>query len=320
MALAPGAKRDGSRVSMQNVAAYAGVSIATVSKVMQGVPSVLPENVTKVQNAIEALGYRINPLGAELRRGRRNLVGVIVPTLEHPGLARFLTALETRVEARNHALFVATSRNSAVREAEVVGRMTDWRVAGIVIVPVEGQSGPSSLLLDDAQVPAVFVERASGKLDFDSVVPDYAGLAREVERMVNGTDVLILHPRRLYFGEEALVDAMREVRGGEWNQLRVVCVDAPETDLADLEANGQIILLSAPQTLRGQALVGKLLLDHPAPQPILLIGCGELGLDMPAHVVRPISFERLATKALNALFERIADPSQKSRRVIEAIG
>ena len=75
--LAGGGKGAGSRVSMQNVAAYAGVSIATVSKVMQGVSTVLPENVTKVQNAIEALGYRINPLGAELRRGRRNLVGLI---------------------------------------------------------------------------------------------------------------------------------------------------------------------------------------------------------------------------------------------------
>lgn len=47
-------KGAGARVSMQNVAAYAGVSIATVSKVMQGVSTVLPDNVTRVQNAIEA--------------------------------------------------------------------------------------------------------------------------------------------------------------------------------------------------------------------------------------------------------------------------
>jgi len=318
--VAPGDKRAGSRVSMQNVAAYAGVSIATVSKVMQGVPSVLPENVTKVQNAIEALGYRINPLGAELRRGRRNLVGVIVPTLEHSGIARFLTALETRVEARNHALFVATSRDSAAREAEVVGRMTDWHVAGIVILPVEGQSGPSSLLLDDAQVPAVFVEHLSGEPEFDSVVPDYDDLASEVGRMVNGSDLLILHPKKLYFGEAAFIDALREdpERGGD--RVRALCLDRPGADPTELDTNGQIILLGAPQTLWGQALAAKLLLDRAAQRPILLVGCGDLGRELPDHVTRPLSYERLAAKALDTLFERITDAEQDTRIIMERLG
>ena len=72
------------RPSIHSVAAYAGVSIATVSKVMQGDKTVRAENVKSVQNAIEALGYRINPLAADLRRGRRKLVGVIVPTYDDP--------------------------------------------------------------------------------------------------------------------------------------------------------------------------------------------------------------------------------------------
>jgi LacI family transcriptional regulator len=168
--LASGGKGAGSRVSMQNVAAYAGVSIATVSKVMQGVSTVLPENVTKVQNAIEALGYRINPLGAELRRGRRNLVGLIVPTFDDPALAQLVMALELEVERRGHVLFVGASHGAEKREADIAGRMLDWRVGGIVVMPVKDQKSPAALLLDDAAIPAVFVQKHKGYTRFETVL------------------------------------------------------------------------------------------------------------------------------------------------------
>ncbi|HZY72809.1 MAG TPA: LacI family DNA-binding transcriptional regulator [Edaphobacter sp.] len=163
-------KGAGTRVSMQNVAAYAGVSIATVSKVMQGVPTVLPENVTRVQNAIEALGYRINPLGAELRRGRRNLVGLIVPSFEEAVTGRLISQLELEVERRGHVLFVASSHSSERRESDTVGRMIDWRVAGVMIKSVKGQNGAGALLLEDSGMPAVFLQEKKTKPRFDTVV------------------------------------------------------------------------------------------------------------------------------------------------------
>lgn len=168
---------------MQNVAAYAGVSIATVSKVMQGVSTILPENVTKVQNAIEALGYRINPLGAELRRGRRNLVGLIVPTLEDPAIARLVAELELTVESRGHILFVGSSHQSDKREGDLAGRMLDWRVAGVIVLPIKGQAGASGLLLEDSGLPTVYAHQLRGKARFDTVRPigkDAATLAQQI--------------------------------------------------------------------------------------------------------------------------------------------
>jgi len=175
-------RRKGSetRVSMRNVAAYAGVSIATVSKVMQGAPRVLPENVTKVQNAIEALGYRINPLGAELRRGRRNLVGLIVPTFEDAFVARLVMQLELDIERRGHVLFVACSHNDEARETDIALRMIDWRVGGVIVVPVKGHKSPAALLLEDAAMSAVFVlQRRSGQRD-DCIYHDANTPAAEV--------------------------------------------------------------------------------------------------------------------------------------------
>jgi len=178
---------------MRNVAAYAGVSIATVSKVMQGEPTVLPENVTKVQNAIEALGYRINPLGAELRRGRRNLVGLIVPTLEDVAVARLVMQLELEIERRGHVLFAACSHDDESRETDIAMRMIDWRVGGVVVRPVKRRKSPAALLLDDALMPSVFVmPRKSSPLDDGVVIeahtPAAALAAAVAERLFASMD------------------------------------------------------------------------------------------------------------------------------------
>ncbi len=217
--MAKGTKTAGARASMLNVAAYAGVSIATVSKVMKGVSTVLPENVVKVQNAIEALGYRINPLGAELRRGRRNLIGVIVPTLEAPAIASLLTMLEDAVEARHYVLFIASSRRSEAREADLVNRMHDWRVAGVVVVPVKGQASPGALLLEDSGLPAVYIQRLRGAARFDTVSPDYDLLTQEIaaELRSMGRAELMVPKDDVFangFWSESLLKTLRQSGGG----------------------------------------------------------------------------------------------------------
>jgi DNA-binding LacI/PurR family transcriptional regulator len=116
------------------------------------------------------LGYRINPLGAELRRGRRNLIGLIVPSFEDLPTGRLITQLELEVERRGHVLFVASSHSSEKREADTVGRMIDWRVAGVLIKPVKGQKGGAALLLEDAGMPAVFMQERKVSPRFDTVV------------------------------------------------------------------------------------------------------------------------------------------------------
>lgn len=163
-------KKLDARPSIHSVAAYAGVSIATVSKVMQGVATVRKENVVAVQNAIEALGYRINPLGAELRRGQRKLIGAIVRDFEDAVSASLLAALERHVEARGFTMLIASSRHLEEREVELVGRMQDWRVAGLIIESDAGRQKAALLLRDGP--PAVFIGNPNVQEDFDVVVHD----------------------------------------------------------------------------------------------------------------------------------------------------
>jgi DNA-binding LacI/PurR family transcriptional regulator len=173
----------GSVPSMQNVAAYAGVSIATVSKVMQGDATVRAENVTAVQNAIEALGYRINPLAAELRRGRRQLIGVIVPCHDET-TAALINSFERHAAERGYALWAASSNRSEQREGELIGRFQDWRVAGLIVMPVPSESGASASMINGTTA-TVFVEGHEHAANFDAVRTNLRRSATDVlDRLV----------------------------------------------------------------------------------------------------------------------------------------
>ncbi len=175
----PRGKADDEKPSMQNVASYAGVSIATVSKVMQGVSTVKKENVIAVQNAIEALGYRINPLAAELRRGKRRIIGCIVPEFSDPFSSSLLVAMEAAAEKQSYSLQIVSSAGSSKREGELAVRMEDLRVAGALLLPCSRQSEVAAKLMIDAglavttvglsgdlhAVDSIDLDLSAGKLD-----------------------------------------------------------------------------------------------------------------------------------------------------------
>ncbi|OWK25902.1 hypothetical protein AJ87_46545, partial [Rhizobium yanglingense] len=80
-------------------------------------------------------------------RGRRNLVGVIVPTYDDPYYASLVGALERQAETRGYAIAATSSRNSEMRELELVGRMEDRRVSGVILVPVKNANGSNARTL-----------------------------------------------------------------------------------------------------------------------------------------------------------------------------
>jgi hypothetical protein len=150
-------KNDSERPSMQNVANYAGVSVATVSKVMRGVSTIKQENVVAVQNAIEALGYRINPIASELRRGKSQVVGCIIPAFGDPIVGAFVQALEACAESSGYSILAVSSRFSSKRESELALRLQDLRVAGIVWVPHSSASADTARIIVETNLSCVAV-------------------------------------------------------------------------------------------------------------------------------------------------------------------
>lgn len=169
------------RPSIHDVAEHAGVSAATVSKVMRGNKTVKAENAEKVFASIAKLNYRVDPVAANLKRAQRNIIGVIVPELESIFFGGIVAELEVQAERRGYALAATSSRESVERERGLIARMHDWRVAGVVVAPVHNEHGPARLL-GGYDMRGVMIDRVVGDGPFDTVTADGDAASAEVAR------------------------------------------------------------------------------------------------------------------------------------------
>jgi DNA-binding LacI/PurR family transcriptional regulator len=167
------------RPSIRDVADRAGVSVASVSNVINGRRRRDDPIGKAVLSAVEALGYRANPIAANLRRSHSRFIGVIIPDFENPFFAALVAELERCAEDGGYRIVAASSRERADIERREIDALLDWRVAGMVIAPAVGSAGADGAMLRSG-VAAVVVDRVPAGCAVDSVAVDNAGAAQAV--------------------------------------------------------------------------------------------------------------------------------------------
>lgn len=173
------------RPTVYDVAAEAGVSAMTVSRVLNGSPGAGPEARRRVEKAVAKLGYRRNENARRLRAGdRTGLVGVIVTNIENPYYAQLLLGVEEVMDKAGTRLLVGMSHADSEREARLVADFVSRQVDALIVVPGGGDA--SHLESDQVrQTPIVFASRSSDAIQADSVLIDDAGGSRRgVESMI----------------------------------------------------------------------------------------------------------------------------------------
>ena len=145
---------------MRDVAALAGVSLKTVSRVVNGEPGVSPDVRERVTAAVNRLDYRTNMAASNLRRtgARTGLIGALVQDLSNSFSARLLRALEASARRHGTAVLAASLAAAAGRAQELVHDRVTRRVDGLVIMPA---SERQDYLVSELRsgTPAVFVDR-----------------------------------------------------------------------------------------------------------------------------------------------------------------
>jgi LacI family transcriptional regulator len=120
-------------MTVREIARLAGVSVATVSRVYNGVGQVAPETRQKVLDAIEATGYRPDPLGRALAAGRHGAVGLVFPGMSGPYFAELIQGFESEaVRARSsvHILCTHMRDDSEIQVIEMARRVDGVAVLG----------------------------------------------------------------------------------------------------------------------------------------------------------------------------------------------
>jgi LacI family transcriptional regulator len=152
-----------------DVARLAGVSKSTVSNVIRGVDGVTAARRSRVEAAVEALGYRPNVLARQLVQQRTTILGVIVGDLANPFYAEMAKLVERHAAARGFTAMFCNTLGDVGAERSGLETFLQHRVAGIIFLAYSGQrsSVPAGL---GSEVPVVFVG-CSGDLG-DTVTVD----------------------------------------------------------------------------------------------------------------------------------------------------
>ena len=105
--------------TIRDVAAYAKVSVATVSHVVNGTRFVDPKTVIRVQNAIDVLGYRPNQLARSLRRNETSTIGLLIPDNSSPFFAKIARTIEDAGFAEGYSVILCNSDGSETSSGAV---------------------------------------------------------------------------------------------------------------------------------------------------------------------------------------------------------
>jgi LacI family transcriptional regulator len=194
------------RPTMKDVAALAGVSAKTVSRVMHDVPSVAPDIAERVRAATQKLGYRPNLTASNLRRGdrRTHMIGLLLENVSNPYSAAVHRAVEDY--CRNHRMLVLAGSldEDADRERALAHTLIERRVDGLIIMSAAQDHRwvvPEQLV----GTSFVFIDREPSPLVADAVVTDNRSAAAEAVRHLLATG------RRLaYFGDDLSIATARE--------------------------------------------------------------------------------------------------------------
>lgn len=162
--------------SLRDVAAQAGVSVRTVSNVVNDAPYVAPATRQRVQRVLDELGYRPNLAARMLRQGRSGLLGLVVPEIDSPYFGELAGLLADEAERRGATLVVDQTRGDAERERRLLVGPSRQFVDGLLLSP--WSLSPAEVAARPAGVPLVLLGERYGD-GVDHVGVDSVAAARE---------------------------------------------------------------------------------------------------------------------------------------------
>ncbi len=316
------------RPTMRDVARAAGVSPMTVSRVVNGETSVMPETAAKVERAIRRLGYQRNEAARRLRRKGQptQTIGLLVDDLANPFFAALAAAVEDAARQHNYVVLIGSSNDSLRREREVVAAFCARQVDGLIVVPV---AGSHRFLAEELArgTKVVCVDRPADGLAVDKVLVDNrTGARRAVRHLLDQghrrigylgdrEDIWTIQERYAGF-HDAFTDVGTEpdprlVRHGPRSRAAAAELASSLLSLADpptaLFTTTDLITMGAIDAMQGEA--GR----------VALIGFDEFALaDKVSPPVTVVAQDPVALGATAAqlLFSRIAGDVSPPREVV----
>jgi LacI family transcriptional regulator len=315
--------------NIRSVAEKAGVSVTTVSHVVNKTRFVAPETELRVRQAMQDLNYRPNILARSLRRGETKTIGLILPDSANPFFAESARYLEEAAFQQSYSLILCNTNGDLEKERRYTDVLLNKQVDGIIFMAA-GDDKQSLLELVNRQFPVVVVDRILDHLEVDAVISDnhlsgYLATRYLLEcghkriGIICGPSNVNPSAQRVTGYKKALTEANINANpelevigdfhpGSGYSGTRQLLQQAHPTAIF---ACNDLMAIGALRAIREAGLS--------VPEDISLIGHDDIEIAsyiQPALTTIAQPIERLAETAIQFLLERIEKPNIPPRRTI----
>lgn len=311
---------------MSDIAKRAGVSTATVSRVLADVPTVHPHYRERVLRTVEELGYRPNRLGKYLRLQRAETIGIVVSDVENPHFTEMVRKVEDAAYRRGWRVLLCNTDEKADKQRSYLEVLSDERVSGVILSTTNPEGAEIAQLLDSG-IPVVAFDRTVDDSRADAIVSASGSAARlATEHLLRsghrrlgfvggpvntetGADRLEGYERAMRVAKltPSWADGEFRIEGGEVATETLLRRDNPTA----LVVANNLMTIGALRALRFRRLR--------VPEDVALVAIddpfwAELVLPPLTTLAQPV--RQMADAAVEFLFERITGERAQARRLV----
>jgi DNA-binding LacI/PurR family transcriptional regulator len=309
--------------TVQEVAKHAGVSTATVSRVLNDLPNVTPEVRARVRASMLALNFRPNRVARSLRTKGTQVIGLIISDIQNLFYVSIARGIEDVASRNGYSLFLCNTDEDPERERLYLETMHDEHVAGIILASTS-ETGHDLKLFDS--IPVVALDRLIKDASCDAVLTDNVGGAKQAVQhllslghrrigIIRGQQQITTSIERQLGYEQALQEFglaidpdliryadLRRISDGHQQTFDLLKLPDPPTAIF---STGTIFTIGVLSAIREMGLC--------VPQDVALVAFDEIPwgelLNPPLTTVPQPTYE-LGKTAAEMLMARLADPER----------
>jgi LacI family transcriptional regulator len=231
--------------NIMDVAREAGVSVATVSRVLNNQPNVHPDLAERVSEAVSKLGYRRNSIARSLRRQSTDVIALIISDVSNPFFTAITRGVEDVAQQAGYSVLLCNADDDRKKEATYVSVAEQQQVAGVILSPHAPDSNVS--LLRQAAIPIVTVDRPLNE-NVDSVtVHSVEGAQAATNHLIDegwARPACITGPEESATANQRLEGYLRAIR--QHGKLDEIFLHAPYRQHGGFHATAQLLDLEDP--------------------------------------------------------------------------
>jgi len=211
-------------VTIKDVAKLAGVSAATVSRVINNDPRISDKTKKKVIECINELDYKINNIARSLKTNRTYTIGFICPGIPDDFYMSIAKGVEDELRKHGYSVIICNSNENTKEEAERINLLCQKCVDGIIVIPSSNE-GKHFNILNNLKIPVVLVDRLVEDFTTDAVLVDNVnGSYAAIEYLINEG-----YRRIGFIGGDMRLTTAKERYEGYIRALKDYCVPFEES-------------------------------------------------------------------------------------------